>query len=273
MTRPRPGIRWTRWRRLVQIAIALFYIALPLANARGFGAMNGTLAALRIGRIDLIEPAGAVSAIIAGRHATLAVLVGIAPVLLLALVLGPVFCSWICPWGLLSECIAKFRSEQRLATQPWVRLRRIRLFSLATWFAASAVVAVPLAAFFSAPRLITALPLEVIFLRLLSPVTGGVLICLLLLEMVGPRRLWCRALCPVGALANYVRGKRTLKVVACQGQCACPAEPQCLIECAWGLDPRLIRRFDGCTNCMRCVEACPSRALTASFTAGFSATR
>ncbi len=267
----RQGIHWTRWRRTIQIVILLFYIALPLANASGFTAINGTLAALKIGRIDLIEPSSALSAVIAGRHVTRALLLGIAPVVLLALALGPVFCSWICPWGLVSEGIAKFRISQRWAIRPWIRLRRIRLISLAAWFAGSAAFAIPLAGLFSAPRVITTLPLEAIFLRMLSPVTAGILVSLLLLEILGPRRIWCRAICPAGGLTNYTRGGRTLKVVA-RGKCACPAEPKCFMECEWSLDPRLVGTYDGCTNCMRCIEVCPSGTLGPGFTRRFSGT-
>jgi ferredoxin-type protein NapH len=259
----RQGIHWTRWRRAIQIVIVLFYIALPLANARGFTAINGTLAALKIGRIDLIEPSSALSAMLAGRHITRVFLLGIAPVVVLALVFGPVFCSWICPWGLVSEFVVKFR-RRGWKGRPWLTLRRTRLVSLTAWLAASALLAIPLVALFSAPRLITSLPLEAIWLRMLSPVTAGILLALLVLEMVGPKRIWCRALCPTGAMANYLRTGATLKVVA-GGQCACPTEPQCFAQCRWGLDPRAIRRFDGCTNCMRCVEVCPTGALNPGF--------
>ncbi len=272
MKREKPSIRWTSWRRSVQIAVALFYIVLPLANARGLRAISGNLAALEIGGVHLVEPAAALSALLAGRHATLTLLLGIAPVLLLALVMGPVFCSWVCPWGLLSEFIDSLKSQRHWSGKECVRLRRIRPLSLVVWIAASTLFSVPLAAFFSAPRLITALPLEPIFLRMLSPVTGVMLGGLLLLEMVAPRRIWCRALCPVGALANYLRSRATLRVVASQGQCACSAEPQCFVRCRWGLDPRLMKLYDGCTNCMQCVEVCPSGALTAGFTERLSST-
>lgn len=263
MTR-RSAIRWTRWRRLVQLAIALFYIVLPVASRRGLS-VSGNLAALKIGRIDLIEPAAGLSALFAGRNATATLFAGIVPVVLLALILGPVFCSWICPWGLVSERIDAFKSSQHWSSKAWEPLRRIRPLSLATWFAVSVLISVPLPAFFSAPRLITSLPLEAIFLRISPLVTGLILAGLLVLEMFAPRRIWCRALCPAGALANYLRCKKTVKVMVAERHCVCTAEPLCLTECRWGLDPRNIRSHDGCTNCMRCVEICPSGALAPVF--------
>ncbi len=261
MNRARQGIRWTRWRRLTQLAVALFYRLLPVVNARGISGVSGNLASLRVGRFDLVEPAAGVSAILAGRHAPLRLLVGIAPLVLLALMLGPVFCSWVCPWGLASEAIDRLRPGRRWQGKPWLRLRRPRPFVLAAWLALGTFLSLPLIALVSAPRLITSLASEAIFLRLLSPVTGGLLAALFLLEVLGPRRIWCRVLCPVGALTNYLRWNRTLRITPRPVPCSCVSEPQCLEQCRWGLDPRTMERYDGCTNCLRCVEACPSALL------------
>lgn len=256
--------RWTRWRRLTQAGVALFYLALPWVNAAGFREVAGTLASLKVGPVDLTEPAAALAAALAGLTASWELVLGVAPVAALALVAGPVFCSWVCPWGLISEGVDRLRQQlwpRPWTDSPWVRVRRLRWVVVAGVLLAGMLLAVPLAAVISAPRLITALPLEVVWLRLLSPVTGGLLAALLLLELVGPRRLWCRALCPVGALANVLRTRRTLRVGWDATRCACARHPSCFLRCPWGVDPRQAGRYDGCSNCMVCVEGCPSGAL------------
>lgn len=256
--------RWTRWRRLTQTGVALFYLALPWLNAAGFREVAGTLASLKVGPVDLTEPAAALSAALAGLTASWELALGVLPVVALALLAGPVFCSWVCPWGLISEGVDRLRQQLRprpWAGSPWVGVRRLRWITLAGALLVGALLAVPLAAMLSAPRLITALPLEAVWLRLLSPVTGGLLAALLLLELVGPRRLWCRALCPVGALANFLRIRRTLRVAWDPARCACARHPHCFLRCPWGVDPRQAGRFDGCSNCLLCVEGCPSGAL------------
>jgi len=260
-----PRRTWTRWRRLCQALVALFYLLLPWLNSLGFRPLAGTLASLKIGSFDLTEPAAGLAAALAGGRVSAVLLLGVAPVVGLALLAGPVFCSWVCPWGLLSEGVDRLR--QRLRPRPWrerewVRLRTGRWTILAGVLLLGVLVAMPVAAVISAPRLITSLPLEVVYLGILSPVTGGLLLALLALEVFGPRRLWCRALCPVGALANLLRIPTTLAVRFAPERCLCPRLPLCHIHCPWGIDPRHAGRYDGCSNCLACVDGCPSGALT-----------
>jgi ferredoxin-type protein NapH len=240
-------------------------VVLPATAAiTGLQVVAGTLAALRLGPVDLVEPATGLSAALAGRRLGVALVLGMLPVVALALVAGPVLCSWVCPWGLISEGLDALRRHARHRLWPegsWIRVRRLRWIALAGVLGLSAVVGVPLAALLSAPRLATALPLEALYLRLVSPVTAGLLLALLVLELAGPRRLWCRALCPVGALANYLRTPRTLTVGVDPSACRCPRLALCHAGCRWGVDPRRMGRFDGCTSCFACVDGCPSGAL------------
>ena len=256
--------RWTRWRRLSQFTVALFYLLLPFVHRLDFHAVAGNLASLRIGPLDLNEPAATASAVFASRELTWPLAIGTLPVVLLALILGPVFCSWVCPWGLLSEGIDRIRQHLRpsaWSAAGWQRLRRPRALILTGFLLLSLSSATPLIALFSAPRLISTLPLEAIFLKAISPVTGGLLLVLLLLEILGPRRLWCRALCPVGILNGYLRTRRTASIHFSADRCYCPHTPICQTACGWGIDPRHILTFDGCTTCLACVGQCPSTAL------------
>lgn len=266
--KPAPGRRVTRWRRATQAFFALLFLVLPFGAAHGFTWIAGTLGALQIGPVNLVEPAGALAALLGRGRLTWALMSGALLLTALAVALGPVFCSWVCPWSLISEGVDGLRSRRparRWSGRDTRAVTRVRRWTLAGVLFASFALATPLAALISGPRLITTLPLELLHVRHLSWVTGGLLLGLLVLEVSGPRRLWCRALCPAGAVAKAVRTRWTLRPVYDAARCADPRVALCLVECPWGIDPRALRLADGCTTCMACLDACGTGALTARF--------
>jgi ferredoxin-type protein NapH len=253
---------WTRGRRAVQALSALLWLVLPLlAEPR----LSGDAAALRVGPLDLVEPAGALSALLAAGALPAALALGVLPLLVLALALGPVACAWACPYGLLSEGIdaARWRGA-RWPASGGAAARRPRLAALAALLALSALVGAPLAADLSPPRLLSALPLEAWSSRGVPAVTAALLALLLALELLAPRRLVCRVLCPARALALLLRRPFTWGPRFTQAACRCPEVPACAQACPWGLDPRdAAQRDAGCTSCMACVDRCPAGALVA----------
>lgn len=268
MTPHRRARRWGRLRRATQGAAALLYLALPLVNAQGRRGVLGSLASTRAGPIELLEPSAAVTALAAaafdGPVGT--ILLAAAPPALLAFALGPVFCAWLCPFGLVSEGLDRLRRRRAWRRDEHVRARAPRAIFLAAVVAVSAAVALPLGALLQGPRALSVAALEGLYLGAVSPFAAAVLGALLLAELLLPRRLFCRALCPAGATANLLRTPVTLRIAHEAGGCAgCGAEPRCQRACPWGVDPRSAGRFDGCTHCMACVEACPPGTLEATF--------
>lgn len=278
MTRHRQ--RWGTRRRLVQSLVALAFVALPFATAAGLPAVHGTLAALGLGPGEVVEPSGALSAMLAAGAASGALLLGLLPWMVAGLLLGPVFCSWICPWGLVSELLdrlrpaLRFRGRRGIGRRTWpadafLRLRRWRVGIYGGLMLLAALAAMPVASFVSPPRLMTVLPVEAVILGRVSLVTGGLLAALLAFELVAPRRLWCRVLCPVGTgfkLLTVPLGKSlALRTSWDEPTCTCPGVPACQTRCSWGVDPRRTDPLDGCTNCFACVDGCPTGALRVAF--------
>ena len=250
-------MRWGRLRRLSQIGFLLLFVGLPFTYLKGQIMVMGTLASLQVGPISLVDPVSGLASIIAARDIGWTLFSGMILPVLLALALGPVFCSWVCPWGLLSELLDKVlrrnvgRIPSWLGPLRWSFLGGVLLLGLAT--------GMPLAATISAPRLMTVLPMEIVFLGGATAGTLALLGALLVLEVVLPRRLWCRALCPVGSMLVLLRLRKTLTIAWCEPTCRPELQgATCFVECPWNIDPRHMDPRDGCTNCGTCVERCPS---------------
>jgi polyferredoxin len=141
------------------------------------------------------------------------------------------------------------------------RARLARPIVLGALLALSAALAVPLAAILQGPRAVTSLAQEWLFLGAPSAFAVAVLGALLVADVLLPRRLFCRALCPAGSIAKLVRAPKALRVSFDARRCDCAGAGACTACCPWGEDPRALDRLDGCTRCGACVEACPSGAL------------
>jgi ferredoxin-type protein NapH len=263
-----PHRRFGPWRRATQLAVAALYLALPFANGAGLRQVLGSLASTRLGPVDLVEPAAAATALLAAGPGApaLRILAGAAPLALLALLLGPAFCAWLCPFGLVSETLDRlWGGRRRWRPSAHERVRRPRAVALAVVLGGSALLALPLGAVLQGPRAITVAALERFYLGAVSPFAAALLGALLVLDVFLPRRLFCRALCPAGAVANLLRTPRTLRIAHDPSRCTCGGAPACHAACAWGVDPRFAARRDGCTSCLACVDACPTRALRPTF--------
>jgi spermidine synthase len=215
LVRFRPG----RWRRRGFLLAAFLVLGLQknlqYSSHHVFSLLGGTLPA-------------------AGASAAFLLVVGV-PVL--TLLVGNVYCGWVCPFGALQELVGELR-PRRLVTDPekgiWRTGRLVKyglLFLLVLSFALtrdpSVLAADPLTTFYGAVR------------RNAVWVVGVGAIAL----SIPFRRFWCRNLCPAGAflsLLNLVRLVRKLSPATQPGRC--------------DLGVRNPRELD-CLRCDRCFHA------------------
>lgn len=178
------------------------------------------------------------------------------------LLLGRVFCGWICPGALLYEVGDRFR---QLLHRAGLRPRNIRLplvtkyGVLAVGLVAGAVVGVAVFPMVYPPAVIG----REIYYRVFYGAFGSGLTLLaisLFIEIGISRRAVCRYLCPGGALYALLGAARVVRLRRISS--ACILCVKCDDVCGLGLSPMRDRTGMECNNCLACVAACPTHALT-----------
>jgi polyferredoxin len=173
------------------------------------------------------------------------------------------FCSSLCPVGTLSEYLGKLGQRifgKRIRVPRWldIPLRGLRYVLLGFFvFIIGSMSAASLVEFMQTPYGIIADVKMLNFFRHMSETAAIVIVALALLSVV-VENVWCRYLCPYGALMGLASLLSPLKirrnVEACIdcGKCAraCPA--------ALKVDELVTIRSIECTACMACVASCQS---------------
>jgi NapH/MauN family ferredoxin-type protein len=183
-------------------------------------------------------------------------------VLALTLLAGKAFCSWVCPIGFINEMLYKLgrripglrRVEVPLRADRWLRLLRYPftiLMLVLTWKAGELLLR-------------GYDPFFLIFsgfghgaLGVVSWLSLGVIV----LGALAIPMLWCRYLCPLGAVMDLLARFGLVRVH--RSEPACTGCGDCDKVCLQRLDvsrPASIASPD-CTRCLDCLESCPTGAL------------
>ena len=244
-------------RRTVQILSLAAMVAVPLLNSRGLTAVSGSFYSVSLGPLMLTDPLIAIQSLLATLRFDTVLLASALIPAGLALVLGRVFCGWVCPQNTLSELFdaagRRLGISRFFAPAP-APLARYAV--LAVILAATLLFGFPLASLLSAPGIIS-----VQTARLIYEGTVGLELALigviLLAELFLVRRVWCNHLCPVGSTLGLFRSKRTLRVVLVEeGKHVCVHCRECAKACQLGLNPMAGEVAPQCHNCGACIDVC-----------------
>jgi MauM/NapG family ferredoxin protein len=285
--------RWRWIRRSVQILVLALFLYLLIGNRVGASTWLPDDLFFRL------NPLTGLSAMLAEKRFIAPMLLGLLPIGL-TLVLGRVWCSWICPLGTLLD---------------WTNLRRRyrnALGHLSQWRQVKYLVlfAVLFAALLGTLSLAILDPITILFRTVTSGVLPGlnslttwtetrlyrydslqgflngfdrfirghllpaaepyfipslvliaVFVGILALNAVRPR-FWCRYVCPLGGLLGLVSRVSLLRRTVDQEKCnSCR---RCARECPVNaIDSEKAYASDPaeCTLCLKCVEDCPTRAI------------
>jgi len=173
------------------------------------------------------------------------------------------FCSWVCPFGLLSEYLAKihvllFRKKRDLPRWLDYPLRSVK-YLLALFFLHAVLVkmgAFQLEKFIDSPYNRIADVKMLFFFTKMSTTTFWVLVALVLLS-VAVRYSWCRFLCPYGALLGALSWLSPWKIR--RNTASCTDCGLCTKVCPVRVDVDRKKTVlsDECHACLQCVDSCP----------------
>lgn len=184
-------------------------------------------------------------------------------VMLLAVVLKKVFCSWICPFGLLSEVLAKLQLkiyERPISLPRWLdwplRTLKYLLLFFFVWTIFATMNVPTLEKFINSPYNRVADIKMYLFFAHPSKLTLYVLAGLLLMTLLF-RHFWCRYLCPYGAMLGVLSIFSVFKIR--RNMKSCIDCEKCTKVCPARINVHKVKAVhsDECHACMRCVDACP----------------
>jgi ferredoxin-type protein NapH len=222
---------------------------------------NGSLWAFTILGIPLSDPLGLIAELLNSVKFPIKYLIGGIIPFIVALTLGRVFCSWLCPMVVLFAITRKIRAFLIKMRMPLMDLKlEERTRACVFW------IGLIMSHFFGAWVWHFILPYisfthEIFSIVVFSSFTIGVyfLIAILVLDIGLIPGEFCRSVCPTGYLLASVGRFRLFKLKANKAACP-PACSVCNKVCPIGLFPKEDKLYS-CDLCMKCVDNCPKKHI------------
>lgn len=258
------------WRRLAQIGVLLAFVVIPFLNWKEINVVSGNFLSFNLWAFTVVEPMAALQVFLGSLSVTATALLGAGVILLLALIMGPVFCSWICPFGLFSELM--HGSRPAAENSPPVTARPYKIKLLICGLALLGVLLFlpfPVLNQISMPGWYSRIMQHLVMYGQMLWLGLILIVGALALEKYLNRRFWCRYVCPQSLLLNLcgLLLPSRFQVRFERKKCVCPAKDRlCGKVCSLNLDPRAASTAQRlqCTNCGDCVDACKGRGSALS---------
>ena len=173
------------------------------------------------------------------------------------------FCSWVCPFGLLTEYLNRLHRiifRKNIRPPAWLDypLRSLKYLLLAffLWAVILQMNAVALEYFIYSPYNMVADIKMLHFFTDISTLTLWVLAILVGLSIL-IRNFWCRYLCPYGALLGVLSFLSIFKIH--RNDATCTQCRKCTRTCPVDIKVHKMRCVisDECHACLKCVTVCP----------------
>ena len=273
------ALRITNWRVLSQAFFFALFVFLVWTT--WFSRLEGYPVSLFLEVDPLVTLATAVS-----THTVYRWLWRALWLLIPTLLLGRIFCGWICPYGTLHNFVGWLfnirKTRDNIDKNRYRPLFRLKYYILVVMLVLAVFGALQIGlldpiclltrsmAVAVAPALDAALPASLAFLssapgapeqRIFDGawVVGVILVGLVAMNLVIPR-FFCRVICPLGAFVGWLSRFALWRIDRDLTKCTdCDL---CLRRCEGASDPQAALRKSECFVCFNCIDDCPEDALS-----------
>lgn len=240
----------------------------------------GNVCAVGWDTITLACPLGAILSMIAQRTAIPQALISVIVVLAICLLLGRVFCSWLCPVHFMTNPKGRKQRQRPIDRAPVLKRARILRFDtryaiLLAAIGSTLILGFPVFCLMCPIGITFALVLLVMRLFVFGETTWTIILFLgVLIAEVVLLPHWCNRLCPLGALYSlFSAGNKTLLPTVDESSCLetakgikCGAcQRACHVDINLHDTTKSHATLSECTKCRACAEVCPASAITFPF--------
>ncbi|MBO5658433.1 MAG: NapH/MauN family ferredoxin-type protein [Duodenibacillus sp.] len=223
--------------------------------------LEGSMVASRLMGFHLVDLYGGLEVIAA--HGAIATNLGLGMIFVAVVYWmagGRSFCAWACPFGLLSEwgeCLHRHLLKRGLIAKRKKITTRVKYVFAVSFLAASFATGYLV---FGQINVVGMLSRLLIYGLLESAL---VIAFVLIVEVFFWRRLWCRAVCPSGAVYGLMNPVAVIRIEADRSRCdkcgVCVPEchvPEALSAVFAQKNGSVFLNSTDCTMCGKCMDAC-----------------